>query len=195
LDISILTRVATKAAAEMQSEATERQGLRHLMKKIKEAIEKYILEEGIYFHWEDISPKDESVEADIAAKETARIVQAVQGKLITEEQGFEILQQLKHIPADMKYDAAEFEKRKQEAQEQFQRKEGDEEEEKPEDRRPPPEREEAEKAEIEKAEKRLARQLKEKPLPPPKADDEYWDVDEAYLDELAARVEAGVKGE
>jgi len=122
LDIGILTRVATKAAAESQAEATERQGLRHLMKKIKEAIEKYILEEGVYFHWEDISPKDEAVEADIASKETARVVQAVQGNLITEEQGFEILQQMKHIPADMKYDAAEFEKRKQEAQEQFQQK-------------------------------------------------------------------------
>jgi len=212
LDIGILTRVATKAAAESQAEATERQGLRHLMKKIKEAIEKYILEEGVFFHWEDISPKDEAVEADIATKETSRVVQAVQGKLITEEQGFEILQQMKHIPADMKYDAAEFEKRKQEAQEQFQQKQeakaneqraGQKTQEVPtQDQKGktkvPPAKKEVGKAVVEKAEddeKRLKHQLKEKPLKPPKADDPYWEVSEEYLEELAARIEAGVKSE
>lgn len=41
--------------------------------------------------------------------------------------------------------------------------------------------------------KLLERQVKEKPLPPLKDDDPFWDVDEAYLDELRSRVEAGLR--
>jgi len=49
---------------------------------------------------------------------------------------------------------------------------------------------------VEKAqdlEKLVKRQAEEKALPPPNDDDPIWEVDEAYLDELASRVEAGVK--
>lgn len=203
LDISILTKVSTKAAAEEQGEATKRQGLRQLMRKVKEGIENYILEEGIFFQWEDIDPTDEKAEAEIATKNTSRIVQMVQAKMLTEKQGLIVLQQLKHIPDGVKYDAAEFEKRKQEAQEQFEKKGeegGEKEEQKKEGEEKEKEKEKGKKVgkSVEKAqdlEKLVKRQAKEKALPPPKDDDSIWEVDEAYLDELAARVEAGVKGD
>ena len=196
LDISILTKVATKAAAEEQAEATKRQGLRQLMRKVKEGIENYLLEEGIFFIWEDIDKTDEKVLAEIAEKETARVVQMVQAKMLTEEQGLIVLQQLKHVPDDIKYDAKAFEERRQQMVEQMKQKK----EEEPEEKEEKGEEEgEAEKS-VEKAKKPdiaklLKRQAKEKPLPPLDDDDEWYEVDEAYREELEARVEAGVKSE
>jgi len=205
LDISILTKVATKAAAEMQAEATEKQGLRNLMKKIREAIEKYILEEGVFFHWEDISKKDEDTESQIASRNVEMITGLVQAKMLTEEQGIVILQGWKNLPDDIKYETAEFEKRKEEAMQQFQqKKEEDESKEKGDEEENSKKKggeaeKETEKSALEKAKRDtsnlLKRKAKEKPLKPLKDDDAYWEVDEAYLDELAARVDAGVRGE
>jgi len=65
LDLGILTKVSTKAAAESQERVSKRQGLRHLMQLIKHAMELYVLPEGYIFEWEDIDPTDEKDEAQI----------------------------------------------------------------------------------------------------------------------------------
>jgi len=131
LDISILTKVATKAAAEEQAEATKRQGLRQLMRKIREAIENNLLEEGLYFIWEDIDPTDERVESEIAGRNADMVVKLVGAKMLTEEQGLDVLKQWQHIPDNVKYDAKAFEERREAMQEQMKPKEekGDGEEE------------------------------------------------------------------
>jgi len=65
LDLGILTRVSTKAAAESQERISKRQGLRHLMQVIKQAVELYLLPEGYTHNWEDIDPTDEKDDAQI----------------------------------------------------------------------------------------------------------------------------------
>jgi len=65
LDLGILTRVSTKAAAESQERISKRQGLRHLIQVLKQAVELYLLPEGYTHNWEDIDPTDEKDDAEI----------------------------------------------------------------------------------------------------------------------------------
>jgi len=73
LDISILTKVSTKAGAESQERKSEQQGQKKLRSVIEEAIERWILPEGYKFRW--IIPKAESEETQSkAAEHRARAV-------------------------------------------------------------------------------------------------------------------------
>ena len=65
LDLGILTKISTKAAAESQERMSKRQGLRHLMQLVKQALELFLLPEGYTYNWEDIDPTDEKDDAEI----------------------------------------------------------------------------------------------------------------------------------
>jgi hypothetical protein len=71
LDISILTKVSTKAGADSQERLSAQQGQRKLRKIIKESIEGWVLPTGYQFKWEIPKPEDEATLA-IAAERRAR---------------------------------------------------------------------------------------------------------------------------
>lgn len=107
LDISILTRVATKAAAEEQAEATKRQGLKHLMGKWREGIQEDILPEGMFFIWEDIDPTDENIDAERHLKEAQTANTYVQMGAITPQQAFEEGQRMGHLDESLQFEAGQ----------------------------------------------------------------------------------------
>lgn len=199
LDISILTRVSTRAAAEQQSEATKRQGLRHLMRKWKQAIERHILPEGVFFIWEDIDPTDEKVEAEIAEAIVSRLAAAKGAGFITAEQGFLEMKRLKCLDEELQFEAGEEGMGGEETSDvqalvdEFDEggtlvealdtggDGGDEEE----------------LAQyLQKGQDEIVRLVSEQAAEaltanPLEGDDPYWEVDPAYLEELQARVDLG----
>ena len=73
LDISILTKVSTKAGAESQERKSQQQGQKKLRRVIQEAIERWLLPEGYKFKWIVPKPEDEATQAE-AAERRARAV-------------------------------------------------------------------------------------------------------------------------
>jgi len=63
LDISILTRVSTKAGAESQERTSAQQGQRKLRKVVDSSIENWILPDGYQFKWIIPKPEDEATQA------------------------------------------------------------------------------------------------------------------------------------
>ncbi len=197
LDISILTRVSTKAAAEQQSEATKHQGLRHIMRKWKQGIERCILPEGMFFIWEDIDPTDEKAMAEVGTADTNMLKSAKEAGFISARQGFDEMQRRKHLDESLEFegeqlvegeagsDAASLQPLVDELDgggtlvAALDLRGGDE-------------KELAEyltKAQTSIEDLVIEQAREAKTLEPPS--DEYWETSEEYLDELAARAEEG----
>jgi len=66
MDISILTKVSTKAAAESQERTSTQQGQMKLRRIVKTAIENWILPEGYEFQWVTPRPEDIATQAKAA---------------------------------------------------------------------------------------------------------------------------------
>ena len=79
LDISILTKVSTKAGAESQAEQSSQQGQRKLRKLTADSFANWILPEGYTFNWIVPKPEDEETQAaalERRARATFYLVQA-----------------------------------------------------------------------------------------------------------------------
>lgn len=86
LDISILTRVSTRAAAEAQWAQSRRQGLRKLMQVIKHSFEYYVLPEGLFWTWEDIDITDDATRARINRDRAITLATLVSLAILSPEQ-------------------------------------------------------------------------------------------------------------
>lgn len=75
LDISILTKVSTKAGAESQERMSQQQGQRKLRKVIDEAIETWLLPSGYNFKWIIPRPEDDITLAKTIESRTRAISQ------------------------------------------------------------------------------------------------------------------------
>jgi len=93
LDISILTKVSTKAGADSQERKSTQQGLRKLRRVIQAAIERWILPEGYNFNWTVPKVEDEATLASAAAERARATYYYVQafgpeiGKEVAEREG------------------------------------------------------------------------------------------------------------
>ena len=64
MDISLLTKVSTTAAADSQQDISSQQGQRKLRKVTSEAMEKWVLPEGYQFKWVVPKPDDDKSQAN-----------------------------------------------------------------------------------------------------------------------------------
>jgi len=93
LDISILTKVSTKAGADSQERKSTQQGLRKLRRVIQAAIERWILPEGYNFNWTVPKVEDEATLAGAAAERARATYYYVQafgpevGREVAEREG------------------------------------------------------------------------------------------------------------
>ena len=98
LDISILTKVSTKAGAESQERTSAQQGQRKLRRIIDEAVERWVLPEGYQFKWIVPKPEDEATQARAAesrARATMLLTQA-----FGPERGEELSRDMGLLPAE-----------------------------------------------------------------------------------------------
>jgi len=78
LDISILTKVSTKAGADSQERKSTQQGLRKLRRVIQAAIQRWVLPEGYNFNWTVPKVEDEATLAGAAAERARAVYYFVQ---------------------------------------------------------------------------------------------------------------------
>jgi SPP1 gp7 family putative phage head morphogenesis protein len=86
LDLGFMTQLNTKAAAEAVTELSRNKGLRHLLRSIKQAVEYWILPEGLALEWPDLDPTDEVYEAQARKTNAEAISTAVMGFWMTPEE-------------------------------------------------------------------------------------------------------------
>ena len=98
LDISVLTKVSTKAGAESQERLSAQQGQRKLRKIIADAIERWILPQGYKFKWLVPKPEDEATLAS-AAERRARAMFYL-NQAFGPERGEEIAHDMGLIPSE-----------------------------------------------------------------------------------------------
>jgi len=85
LDISILTKVSTKAGAESQAEQSSQQGQRKLRKVTADSFANWVLPEGYTFNWIVPKPEDEETQANALESRARAVYYLVQA--LGEERG------------------------------------------------------------------------------------------------------------
>ncbi len=78
MDISLLTKVSTKAAADTQQQISAQQGQRKLRKITSEAMEKWVLPQGYQWKWIIPKPDDERTQANALESRSRGIFYLVQ---------------------------------------------------------------------------------------------------------------------
>jgi len=96
LDISILTRVSTKAGAESQERTSQQQGQRKLRKVVQASVENWILPEGYNFRWIVPKPEDEETQAAADERRARALFYLIQG--LGPEAGYETAVDMGVIP-------------------------------------------------------------------------------------------------
>jgi len=86
LDLGFMTQLNTKAAAEAVTELSRNKGLRHLLRVIKQAVEYWILPDGLVLEWPDLDPTDEVYAAQARKTNAEAISTAVMGFWMTPEE-------------------------------------------------------------------------------------------------------------
>ena len=94
LDLGFMTQLNTKAGAEVSLELSRAKGLRHLLRVIKQAVEYWILPEGLMLEWPDLDPTDEEIEARTRKINAEAITSAVMGMWMSPDEARKEAQRL-----------------------------------------------------------------------------------------------------